>query len=190
MTNQWATENRMPDLSHLDSKNTQNELLNSLFGGAPRHHPTRGLTTSLVRVMDKTIIEYEAARAALTEWIETPNHVMSPLLRAIDHLETCIDSLDRVAQFVEELRAAVNGPAIDGNKVPSRNQQKRIHALRGAIAHADRDLAKNRTGEPTGLPMTLMPTNDGVEVASSQVSWDDLAGWIEKYHDLAGELIR
>ena len=184
----------MPDLSHLDSKNSLNAILNMLLGGRGiAGHPGHGLLTSYVRLMDKTILEYEAARSALTEWLTTPNNVMSPLFRTIDHLETCVDSLHRVSVFAERLRQLKDAPPIDRSKLPRQGERNEIRDARDAIQHADkdlvddRDLVNGRTGEPSGRP--LLPMDGGFEVGGHEVQWRDLAGWIEKYHDLARELI-
>ena len=185
-----ARQNLMPDLSHLDSKNSLNAILNMLFGarGIPGH-PGQGLLTSYVRVMDKTILEYEAARSALTEWLTTPNNVMSPLFRTIDHLETCVDSLNRVSEFAERLRRLEGAPPIDRQKLPRQRERDEIGQARDAIQHADKDLVDHRTGESTGRSMALLPMDGGFEVGGHEIEWRDLARWIEQYHDLARELI-
>jgi hypothetical protein len=84
----------MPDLGHLDSKNSLNAMLNVVFGGRGMiGHPGQGLLTLYVRVMDKTVLEYEAARAALLSGSPRRTTSGATLFRTIDHLETCVDSL-------------------------------------------------------------------------------------------------
>lgn len=92
------TENRMPSLAHFDSKNVLNVVLNSLVGGrGVQGIPGRPLMVHLARLMDKTILSYEEARRELDRYVTAPRdrHLLSPLLRAQDHLETCIDALCR-----------------------------------------------------------------------------------------------
>jgi hypothetical protein len=181
----------MPSLSHLDSKNSLNALLNMFFGGRGiSGHPGQGLLTSCVRVTDKTVLEYEAAREALTLWISTPNNVMSPLFRTIDHLETCIESLHRVSLFADRLRRLDSAPSIDKTKVPREAERQQIRRARDAIQHADRDIMAGATGAPTGRSVALLPMEDRLEVGMDEVLYEDLARWIEQYHDLVRELIR
>jgi hypothetical protein len=184
-----ARQNLMPDLSHLDSKNSLNAILNMVFGGRIFGHPGQGLLTSYVRVMDKTVLEYEAARSALSEWIASPNNVMSPLFRTIDHLETCVDSLHRVSLFAERLRRLEGAPAIDRPKLPHQRERDQIRQARDAIQHADDDILEDKTGAPNGHSVALLPMESAFEVGGHEVRYVDLAHWIEKYHALVRDLI-
>jgi len=186
-----ARQNFMPDLSHLDTKNSLNAILNRMFGGGGiSGHTGQGLLTSYVRVMDKTILEYEAARAALTDWIITPNTTMTPLFRAIDHLETCVDSLHRVSRYAERLRRLESAPAIDRLKLPHASERDQIRQARDAIQHADRAILQEQRGEAAGHSVALLPMDRGFEVGGHEIRYADLARWIEKYHALVRELIR
>lgn len=189
MTN-VARRNLMPDLAHLDSKNSLNAMLNVVLGGRGIvGHPGQGLLTIYVRMMDKAILEYEAARATFTEWVTTPNNVMSPLFRTIDHLETCVDSLHRASVFAERLRHLQSAPAIDRVRLPQDRERDQIRRARDAIQHADKDILAGRTGEPAGQSATLFPLQDRFEVGGEEVAYASLARWIEKYHAVVSELI-
>src|SRR4051794_29779901 len=89
--------NLMPVLEHLDSKNILNVVLNELVGdrGVPGMLG-RQLSKHLARLTDKTILSYEAARTELDKYVDqsaSGAFKLSPLIRAIDHFETTIDSL-------------------------------------------------------------------------------------------------
>src|SRR5689334_11869667 len=84
--------NGMPSLEHLGSKNVLNVMLNALHGKVVPV-PARVPVNYLARLMDKTIISYESARTELDVYISRrSDSTFSPLFRAIDHLETCVDS--------------------------------------------------------------------------------------------------
>src|SRR4051812_39943672 len=100
----WPPDhNGMPNLSFLDSKNTLNALLNAVFRGSPALQPQgNALLSNLTRLTDKSIIEYEAARASLTHYVDRTNGPgFGDLFRTFDHLETCIDAVHRAGQHAE-----------------------------------------------------------------------------------------
>jgi hypothetical protein len=185
----WLT--RLPARGQGDGIRVEPGALQIVFGDRGIYRdPGQGLLTSYVRVMDKTVLEYEAARHSLTEWVTTPKNVMSPLFRTIDHLETCVDSLHRASQFAERLRRLQSAPQIHMLKLPRDKERGGIRKARDAIQHADADIRSGGSGEPTGHSVALFPTEDRFEAGGHEVAYRDLARWIEKYHALVSELIR
>ena len=93
----------MPELSDLQPTLTANLLLNRVFLDAGLKRPTaRAMHTGLVRLADRLVIEYELARSALRAYVESPKRSTLQLLRASGHLETCITSHLRLANYLEE----------------------------------------------------------------------------------------
>jgi hypothetical protein len=100
----------MPALDHLASSNMLNVMLDRTSVGLPpklHSYAMTGLFLNSCRLTDKALREYEAARAALLNYSSrhgNPDH----LLRAIGHLENCIDAT---------YRAVLNGEALRNNTI-------------------------------------------------------------------------
>ena len=92
----------MPDLSGLRKKIVLDLILNWLFRGRrPLGQKPDALVNSFIRLVDKVVLEYEAARLSLLEYVSAPRGVMSPLFNAAGHLENCLNSLKRAIRFAD-----------------------------------------------------------------------------------------
>jgi hypothetical protein len=177
------TRCRMPDLSDVPTARSLAAMLNLMFRRKGfSGHPGQGLFSNLLRLTDSAVLEYEAARASLDEFVSTPTNVMSPFFRTIDHLETCISALDRASRCAESISAEA---AV--SSIPSRQVRRRISRARNAIEHADRDLVKGRIG--LGSYTTLAPMNERVEIGPIVVTYEELALWIRALSECAAELM-
>jgi hypothetical protein len=176
----------MPSLEHLDSKNTLNVMLNGLVGGrGVPGLPGRPQGSYAARLLDKTILSYESARVELTKYVQRESeNTMAPLVRALDHLETTVDSLYRLSCFIERLRRNPAVPEIDAALLPSKVAKRRIRAMRNAIQHADEHIHEGRLEESW-----LLVCEDRVELARHVISYDELAAWIEGFHDTLKPLL-
>lgn len=184
-----ARRNGMPDLGHLDDKHALNHSLNFSLGdrGAVVGHPGQGFKINLVRLLDKTLREYTAARGTLDEWVNRTRR-FGALFETIGHLETCIDSLNRVRLFSDGLRQNRNAPPMNRRGFPSRADQDRIRTARNAIQHTDDHLVRNLIGPPAEKGVMLWPLDEGFELEGELYLWQHLARWITSYHDLVLEL--
>lgn len=137
------------------------------------------------RFTDKTILSYEAARTELDEYVDqsaSGAFKLSPLIRAVDHLETTIDSLHRVACFTERLRRDAEAPPIAKDSLPSSADRDRVRQMRHAIQHADEQVLGG-WGNP------LLVCEDRIELSESRIRYQELAAWIEAYHDITKALV-
>ena len=180
----------MPPLAHLDTKNTLNALLNLITGSAPQLGPhSYGVQINLVRLTDKTIVEYEAARTSLDSYV--PDGAFSDLFRTFDHLETCVDTLARVVKHAATLRSLPGPPRVPKSSLPSPAAQKRVIDARNAMQHAENEIVAGLTGHGTGRSVGLIALETTLQVGKRgfYVRYADLAAWIEVYHNLVRALI-
>ena len=184
-------ENGMPSLSHLDSANALNALLNMLLSGVtPLSPAAQALVTNLTRLSDKAVTEYENARAALDRYLD-PDHPLSEMFRTFDHQETCLDAVDRAGRHAEALRRFPGPPRITMSQLPTPQARKRVRHIRNAIQHAEERVLDGKTGAGTGRPAGLIATSRSL-VAGQRgiyIRYDWLASWITIYHDLVRDLI-
>jgi hypothetical protein len=104
----------LPDLSGLEPVQWPQLALNVLFGhphgdmSGPR---SRLWLVNITRVMDKTVIEYQAARMASLDFARTfPSNRISPYCRAVNHFENCINSLVRSYNHGKQLPITGGAP--------------------------------------------------------------------------------
>lgn len=181
----------MPDLAGLFTPVMSNLMLSVVLGGAgSRNHEVWQYTVSYIRLIDKAIVAYRAARESLEEYVNSQNRT-SLLLTSISHLETCIHSVKRALRFLGQLNRHPQGPPIPRIRrrlIESYGNQ--ITEVRDAIEHMDKWIERGevRPGEPTAL----MISEDGksASIASETLSFDTLASALRNLHALAEELAR
>lgn len=180
----------MPDLSGLFPKNSLNIILLALIGQEPITSLLgRPRWINLVRLTDKAINEFEAARACLDEFAREHRHGRwSPLFRAIDHLENCVTATHRAFLWADALRRDPDVPKLDRDAFPRTYEIDRLNKLRDAIEHADEELKKGSL--TPGIANILAPDEHGIELGAARVEFADLARWIEKAYGLVQALER
>ena len=131
----------LPDLSSLFPKQTLDLMLNTFIGRQPKHAKAAyPQYVNLVRLADKALVEYLAASACLDDFAQKKNQgAMSPLFRAIDHLENCVNSMHRAFGFAKAIRST-SGLAIPREKLPRDPEVRKVREMRHAIEHLDNDL--------------------------------------------------
>jgi hypothetical protein len=141
-------------------------------------HDEHWLTANLARLVDKAIREYRCASECLDAFVADrsvprpdffgPAEMISvgaqkKIMRAVDHLENCIDAVRRALGFVhtDAFKVATNA------QIPGliTELNKPIRKLRDAIQHANRDLDEGRVaiGDPcVWSPSPQTPSTSGV----------------------------
>lgn len=103
----------MPSVDHMFNQGMLNVLLDRAFTGLPPKLPCEfaevGLFINLVRLIDKSLREYDAARFELMDYLsgrgtEGAGLRTSPYIRAIDHIENLISALARAINCIDRLR--------------------------------------------------------------------------------------
>ncbi len=171
---------KMPDLSSLYSKNMLNLTLDRLVGTdpGPKNHPHQATWVNLVRLADKSLREYEAARnafAVLQKEIHQ-GHI-SPLFLGIDHLENAITATHRAVLHSEVLRAAGWGRAV---RTPTTRQKALLKAMRHHVEHAEDKLHKGQIAQ--GQPFMITPKERRMSFGKTTLTYLDLARCITKVY--------
>ena len=166
----------MPALGRLPTNQVLDMLLNLLLRGpAISGHPDGAWWTNLVRLTDKSVREYEAARTELNDWVGSGSNTWSPLFRGIDHLENCVTSTHRAALFAGRLDAAGH-PGF--SRVATPRQQDTLRLVRNHIEHMDDKLIKSQVA--VGDSVMITPLRKRLEIGTQRLQWRDLSGVITK----------
>jgi hypothetical protein len=190
----------MPDLSNLSAKLTVNYILNYTFGNAGLQMGGSGQYQflNLIRLVDKTLLEYEQARDYLQRYVDSHNKT-SLFLRCVDHMETCVDSLHRVFLHLEGLKASLHEkqertartneslPQIRRGELPGKNARKRIRRIRHAMQHMDERIGRGEAGADIA-PIGLNVKSNSIELDHEEVYFAELASWIRQMHEFAEQL--
>ena len=136
----------MPSLGHLTTGNAVWAAITATMGGfGVGGSPGRGLYTNLVRLTDKSIEEYEAARLALDAYVNAPTNQTRPFTScsgSFDHLENCIESLHRLGVHAKALTYW---------------QGKRLHCRNSPVRRAETSYGESATQSST--PTNGSPTD-------------------------------
>jgi hypothetical protein len=152
-------------------------------------HEEHWLTANLARLVDKAVREYRAASACLDVFVTDrsaprpdffgPAETVSvdaqrELMRAVDHLENCIDATRRALGFVhtDAFRTSTNAQV----PVLLTELNKPIRRLRDAIQHANRDLDEGKV--EAGDPVFVAVTSDAAYLGGEVVLFAELGSLI------------
>lgn len=180
----------MPSLADLDASLRGKRLIGRIMGihGPPT---ARGLQIAdgYVRLLEKTVLEYEAARRELLSFFH--EKVLDNYLRAQDHFETCIQSLHRAILYLNRLRGlGFRGP--DGTAFIPRPRDltvlseaviKRVRVFRDASEHLDEDIISSRIPEDAEVAIHLGWNN--ASLVGFTISYEEIAKWIRQLHHFA-----
>jgi hypothetical protein len=157
----------LPDLSDLEPVQWSQLALNVLCG-----HPHADMSgpwsrlwlVNITRVMDKSVIEYQAARTASLDFARTfPSNRISPYYRAVNHFENCINSLVRSYEHGKQL-SITGGPPDD------------LRYLRNAIEHTATRIDDGWYEEGQYAYLDLAETD--LRIQDSTMSYERLASLI------------
>ena len=187
----------MPDLSDLHANLTLDYFLNRTLGNAGLQMKGSGQAQflNLVRLVDKTLLEYESARQYLQQYVESDNRT-SLFMRCVGHMENCIDSLNRAFSHLEGLKASLHHeqsrtsqpiPQIAREEVPNARSRKRVNDIRDAIQHMDDRISKGRAGAEIA-PIGLNVKSDSIELDNEEIYFADLAHWVRQVYEVTGRL--
>lgn len=137
------TQVDMPGVEQFFNQGMLNIILDRIFGTParqPREHPFVGLFTNLVRLTDKALREYDAARFELIDYLlgrqdpQVSGARTSPYIRAVDHMENVVSAVVRAMNSLLALRR--HGYGHDGPRLPRRPREV-ITSFRDMMEHAD-----------------------------------------------------
>jgi hypothetical protein len=168
-----------------------------VFGRGAFPDPTQFQVTTAARLLDKSLTawdsalrefaDHSAARSGIPDALASPEPgVTRAFLRAIDHLETLVDSLDRLLRLTGSLELGPDLVQLAGMPLPSANERDRVREFRNRIAHGDEDIEQRRTGQGLATA-TLRPDPTGIELQHQRLEYTDLARMLEQVHDYLRE---
>jgi len=182
-------ELRMPSLSDLDAGLRGKRLLGRILGV---HGPStpRGLQIAdgYVRLVEKTIIEYESARREMLSFMA--DGVANSYFQAQD-FETSLQALHRAIIYLDQLRRLGFSRADGTPFVPRPHDfevlkagiRSRVRGMRDACEHLDEDIIKAKIPEDAEVAVHL--GWECVKLADKEIFYHEISRWIIQLHQFA-----
>jgi len=186
---------QMPSLSDLDASLRGKRELGRILGV---HGPStpRGLQIAdgYVRLVEKTIIEYESSRREMLSFMA--GGVLDSYFRAQDHFETCLQALHRAIIFLDRLRRlgirrADGTPFVPRPRdleVLNEGVRSRVRDIRDACEHLDEDIINGRIPEDAEVAIHL--GWECAKLADKEICYHEISKWIIQLHQFAVPLSR
>lgn len=181
----------LPPVDHLSNNGSLNVVMDRTLGGGPpefpQSHSALGLLSNFVRLVDKSLREYDAARAELMLYVKPHEGSLqtSSYIRAVDHMENCVGATHRAvlnAQALRELGVGRGAPRL------TELQLARLAHVRNAVEHSDEKLLgkqkfKNSPPFSSDEPYSLRLANTAMVIGGLVLTYKDLVSAMTKmYH--------
>ncbi len=182
-------ECHMPELGNLE-RLVDRLLLSVMMDGRVRDKREYSIERNFVRLVDKAVRAYGAARAAMIMQIEDMNRLREaasrmayegmtlegsslPALGFTDHFEDCITATDRLLKLLERIKSA-KMPVVREVRVIVGAYSKDIRGLRNIIEHIAEEISKGEFKD--GQFIMIAPTVDGsaATLGSNRIAFADL----------------
>jgi hypothetical protein len=191
----------MSDLSGLQSRSSQGAfLLNQLMGAEINFPPAMAsYRRNMVRLADKAVHDYIDVRNCVLRQIaeaQRPHHEMLRgrpiyMFRAIDKLEDCIITVQRLFRYFEKVKSDPSGLPLDRLlKRQLQSVEDSIRETRNLIEHLDDDIRNQRIQKGENTAPALDAETRMISLAGAQLSVDTLARTIRHFHEFAHEFAR
>lgn len=181
----------MPDLSGVFRKNILTLQLANVFNSAgPRTFKARALHIGFVRLVDKSLEEYELARRAFHEYLNPTlgPRAQSNLYVASGHMENCVFSLRRVSRYGEALkRQPLFAESIVGDACSAATHE-RLRAIRNAAEHMEERILDGRLIE--GEIAILFLDEDALRLDGHRIEYEELARWLRELQAIADSVAK
>jgi hypothetical protein len=196
------TDCRMPDLGDLSVPILSHYMLKVTFHGTgtSNNRAHRSYIVLFIRVLDKAIHEYDQSRKELQAYIGSANKT-TLLMKAVSHLETCVNSLRRCLRLFKRMKELRVGDVDERRQLRNYIEaiDKSFEEVRHASEHMD-DCIADCAGRPRrrapgprvteGQPIALMfsEAGDRASIAGEEISFSVLASTLRKLHGFAVQL--
>ena len=183
----------MPILSLDGTLRSRRRLGNILGVHGPHDVKGKLVADGFVRLVDKTVLEYQATRSNLVQFF--PNGHLSDYHRAQDHFESCVQSLHRSIAYLERLRGLGYMHTSGLPLVPRPREMEalrdpvkaQVRKFRDFLEHLDDDIIHGRheaRNEDVGPQLGY----DRAFLSDAVLQYCDMARWTGQLYGVAGSL--
>ena len=184
------SECKMPDLSGL-SPLIHKLVVQLMVGEAGLSYKAKMYRRDFVRLVDKAIREYRAARDAILAEIEGQDKTYGTAFT--DHIETCINAVRRLYNLLDMFNS--DGELLEGLRTgllkDTKAMLKKIKRLRDATEHMDVFIKRGKKLPGKPVMLTISEDDDGtVQVSEHRMRLKELAMVLRNMHEIALHLLK
>lgn len=181
----------MPTLEHLDMSLRGKRMIGNIMGiHGPPEPRAKQIADGYVRLVEKTIIDYQEARNKLFLFMAGGGE-FDNYCRAQDFIESSVQSLHRAILYLDKLRRFGFCGADGSPFVPKPREltvlrdkvKARVRKLRDACEHLDEDIIDGKISPNSDVAIHL--GYKAVDLYGITISYVDLAKWMEQLHHFA-----
>jgi hypothetical protein len=185
----------MEDLSGLE-KLQPTLTLNLVFAQGDRDITRRTASARKVyiRLLDKTVDEYEEARKLIVAQIAegqrsvdemTRNGRYIYMFKFIDHMENCISTVRRIIRVLDILKGNQDGLAfLRTIKRHIESMTRPIIDVRDTVEHIDERIHKDVIQENEPLMLMITDSQDGIMIGGQSLKFSTLSTLVKQLHAL------
>ena len=177
----------MPDISDECQPLTPNLFLIVNFkGDGALTRETALSRREMVRLVDKAIREYTAARKYLLAQMEEKGSGVFHIFGFVDCLENCLNACRRLSYFLEQVKGV---PVVKLSHRTIKADSAEIKDVRDTLEHMAEKIAQGVIQD--GHPIFLCPTQDGraFSLGEYTLQFERLAFVLKIFHKVADHLI-
>ena len=153
-----------------------------------------------IRLIDKTIYEYNMARTSTLEEVAQSQLPTDELIKNgqviyifsfWDHMENCINTLNRLFNLFNGLKSEKTIPEIPRflrKKVESYNTS--IRDFRHTIEHMEAKIKSGKFPPGKGIAPTINQTEDSIEISNHRITFIELFNTIKNMHEIGMILLK
>jgi len=174
---------QMPDLTALDSLIPGFMNAVTFFNGDELTEREKLYIRVFVRLVNKALIEYEEARKCVMAQLQERQRLFY-MLAFVDHMENCLNAARRLFGIIDAAKSEQGALKIDRIlRKYAESHFNDVKNIRDCIEHMDEKIQKDKNA---GLIMlSVSQDNKGVEISSELIKFDDLAGVLKRFHEVA-----
>lgn len=181
----------MPTLEHLDTSLRGKRMIGNIMGiHGPPEPRAKQISDGYVRLVEKTIIDYQEARNKLFLFMAGSGE-FDNYCRAQDFIESSVQSLHRAILYLDKLRrfgfyGADGSPFVPKTRelaVLRDDAKARVRKLRDACEHLDKDIIGGKIFPNSDVAIHL--GWEAVDLCGITISYVDLAKWMKQLHHFA-----
>jgi hypothetical protein len=182
----------MPDIA-LDTSLRAKRRLGKVMGIHGPYDPKGQLIADgLVRLVDKTVLEYKSSRTELMLFF--PDGYIYRYYRAQDHFETFVQCMHRVITYLDELRK-LGYCSSDGVPLVARARdleplrdsvKKSVRDFRNNLEHLDREILAGNISQDEDVGPKL--GSHEAFIGGASLAYVDCVRWCNQVHEIAARL--
>lgn len=190
----------MPDLSDLEPALFRGILLRMFTGEPGLSHEQSLYRKTFIRLVDKSIGEYQAARQLILTQLEDDSKPFELMMTEgrllcvhhfVDCFEDCINALRRALRLLDRIKdtgSPLALPRLARRSVEAREDA--VKNVRNTVEHIDEVIQRGELSDGQAVALWFSKDGLGAEVGSFAIRFFDVSVTLRRMHEIAASLLQ